>query len=81
LRDLFIGIILNLCCNVENLNLILRLIKEHEIIGILARIMVDSRHDWPTNGAALALIQYSYKAMNETEIFSFMDKCNLKETT
>ena len=35
----------------------------------LYRILVDSRHDWPSNGAAIALLQYSNQALKDTELY------------
>jgi hypothetical protein len=54
-RDLMIGIILNLACNVENDEVTQYMLKQN-VIKMLKLILVDSRHDWPTNGAALALL-------------------------
>jgi len=56
LRDLFIGIVLNLSCNLETQSTIVYMIKEADIIEILMKILQDFRHDWPTNGSALALL-------------------------
>ena len=33
------------------------------------RILTDSRHDWPSNGAALALLQYSHQSMSDTDLY------------
>jgi len=41
LRDLFIGIILNLTCNVENPDIIMFMIREANVIGALIKIMLD----------------------------------------
>lgn len=38
-------------------------------MSVLAKILVDSRHDWPTNGAALAILQYSNATLSNTEIY------------
>ena len=54
-RDLMIGIILNLTCNVENEEVTQYMLKKN-VVRMLRKILVDSRHDWPTNGAALALL-------------------------
>lgn len=56
LRDLFIGIVLNLTCNIESSALILYMIQHANIINVLKKVLVDARHDWPTNGAALAIL-------------------------
>lgn len=55
-RDLMIGIILNLTCNVENESVIKYMIFERDVIQPLCQILIDSRFDWPGNGAALALL-------------------------
>lgn len=78
LRDLFIGIVLNLTCNVENPQIILHMVKQANVINSLKLILTDSRHDWPTNGAALALLQYSHLCMQETEIFEWIEQNQLK---
>jgi len=59
----------------------------------LCKILVDPRHDWPTNGAALALLQYSHSALSnqafyfkleEHKVFElackFLNVCSNKET-
>ena len=55
-RDLMIGIILNLTCNVESEEITKYMVVEMDIMQLLIQILVDPRHDWPTNGAALALL-------------------------
>jgi hypothetical protein len=55
-RDLIIGIVLNLTCNVDNEEINNYLIKHKDILRLLKCILVDKRQDWPTNGAALALL-------------------------
>ena len=35
------------------------LIFEKDVVALLKLILNDSRQDWPTNGSALALLQYS----------------------
>jgi hypothetical protein len=54
-RDLMIGIVLNLTCNVESEEITEHMVQ-HDVIRLLKEILIDSRHDWPTNGAALALL-------------------------
>ena len=54
-RDLMIGIVLNLTCNVEGEEITEYMVNK-DVIRLLKEILVDSRHDWPTNGAALALL-------------------------
>lgn len=54
-RDLMIGIVLNLTCNVESED-ITDYMVQRDVIRLLKEILVDTRHDWPTNGAALALL-------------------------
>ena len=54
-RDLMIGIVLNLTCNVESEEITEYMVSK-DVIRLLKEILVDSRHDWPTNGAALALL-------------------------
>ena len=58
-RDLLVGIILNVTCNIENAEVTEYLISIG-VVAILLSILVDKRHDWPTNGAALALLQFSH---------------------
>lgn len=43
LRDLFIGMTLNLACNVECTTIIVELIKSHGILGMLLEILQDER--------------------------------------
>jgi len=49
-------------------------------VPVLQKILIDPRHDWPTNGAALALLQYSHLSLQETEIFEFLKINKVKET-
>lgn len=55
-RDLMIGIVLNLTCNVENEEINSYMVNHKDVIRLLKIILVDKRLDWPTNGAALALL-------------------------
>lgn len=50
-----IGIVLNVTCNVECAQVTEYLLSK-DTIKMLTQILVDTRHDWPTNGAALALL-------------------------
>jgi hypothetical protein len=75
-RDLMIGIILNLTCNVENTEVIDYMLKQN-VIRMLRKILVDQRHDWPTNGAALALLQFSHTALSNTDIFLMLEEENV----
>lgn len=50
-----IGIVLNLTCNVESEEITDYMVQK-DVIRLLKEILVDQRHDWPTNGAALALL-------------------------
>jgi 5-bromo-4-chloroindolyl phosphate hydrolysis protein len=63
LRDLFIGIVLNLACNIEDQGMIAYLVAEIDILAPLTMILADSRNDWPTHGASQAIMQYSHLAM------------------
>jgi len=54
-RDLLIGIVLNLTCNVESEE-VTAYMTERDVVRLLKQVLLDSRHDWPTNGAALALL-------------------------
>jgi hypothetical protein len=74
LRDLFIGIVLNLACNIEESTMIIYLVKEINILGPLIKILVDSRNDWPTHGASQAIMQYSHLAMQDGQIFEVFAK-------
>jgi hypothetical protein len=74
LRDLFIGIVLNLACNIEESTMIVYLVKEINILGPLIKILVDSRNDWPTHGASQAIMQYSHLAMQDGQIFEVFSK-------
>ena len=47
---------------------------------MLTYILVDDRHDWPGNGAALALLQYSHQALSNSEIFIKIEENNTYDT-
>lgn len=72
-RDLMIGIILNLTCNVENDEVTQYMLKLN-VVSMLKKILVDSRHDWPTNGAALAILQYSHGALSSSDMFLILEE-------
>jgi hypothetical protein len=57
-----------LSCNIENDEVAQHMVK-HDVIPLLKKILVDSRHDWPTNGAALAILQYSHVSLSNAEYF------------
>ncbi len=91
-RDLMIGIVLNLTCNVESEEITDYMLKQ-DVIRLLKIILVDSRHDWPTNGAALALLQYAHMGLSNSDLFHrleffgiydtmtrFVNECRNKET-
>lgn len=91
-RDLMIGIVLNLTCNVESEEITEYMVKKN-VIKLLKEILVDNRHDWPTNGAALALLQYAHMALSNADMFirleeskvyeamvHFVNECKNKET-
>jgi len=54
-RDLLIGIVLNVCCNVESEE-VSKYMLGLGALPVLCTILVDQRHDWPTNGAALTIL-------------------------
>lgn len=78
LRDLFIGMTLNLACNIENSTVIIELIKSHGVIAVLLDILQDPRQDWPTHGASQALMQYSSLSMQDSEIYCCFQKYEVK---
>lgn len=69
-----IGIVLNLTCNVES-DEITEYMTSKGIVRLLKEILLDSRHDWPTNGAALALLQYAHIALSNAEMFLRLEQC------
>jgi len=73
-----IGIVLNLTCNVESEEITEYMINKN-VIRLLKEILVDSRHDWPTNGAALALLQYSHIALSKTHMFIKLEDNKIQE--
>ena len=87
-----IGIVLNLTCNVESEEITEYMVKK-DVIRLLKEILQDSRHDWPTNGAALALLQYAHLSLSNADMFMkleeneiydvlvrFVNECKKKET-
>eukprot|EP00347_Sterkiella_histriomuscorum_P003729 403363170 len=77
-RDLMIGIVLNLTCNVESEEITEYMVRKN-VIKVLKEILVDSRHDWPTNGAALALLQYAHLSLSNAEMFMRLDENQIQE--
>ncbi len=72
-RDLMIGIVLNLTCNVES-DEITEYMVQKDVVRLLKEILYDSRHDWPTNGAALALLQYAHISLSNAEMYLKLDE-------
>jgi hypothetical protein len=52
LRDLFIGIVLNLTCNIEDMEIIRHLVVDLNVLRPMLQVLMDSRCDWPTHGAS-----------------------------
>ena len=61
-------IILNLSCNIENQK-IRKLLIRMGLIKQLLRILFDPRHDWPSNGASLSLLQYSHLSPSDADLY------------
>jgi hypothetical protein len=78
-RDLMIGIVLNLTCNVESEEITEYMITK-DVIRMLKEILLDTRHDWPTNGAALALLQYAHIALSNADMFIKLEESKIHET-
>lgn len=78
-RDLMIGIVLNLTCNVENESIINYMVVEQDIIASLIAILPDSRYDWPTNGSALALLQFSHQGLSNQAFYQQLKKHNVMD--
>mmetsp|Transcript_25102 Transcript_25102/g.24567 ORF Transcript_25102/g.24567 Transcript_25102/m.24567 type:complete len:261 (+) Transcript_25102:914-1696(+) len=78
-RDLMIGIVLNLTCNVESDDITEHMVSR-DVIRLLREILVDQRHDWPTNGAALALLQYSHMALSNSDMFFKLEEAQIYDT-
>ncbi len=78
-RDLMIGIVLNLTCNVESEEITNHMLRQ-DVIRLLKIILVDTRHDWPTNGAALALLQYAHMALSSSDLFCRLEQFRIYDT-
>ncbi len=78
-RDLMIGIVLNLTCNVESEEITDYMLKQ-DVIRLLKIILVDTRHDWPTNGAALALLQYAHMGLSNADLFGRLEHFGIHDT-
>ena len=50
------------------------MVIEQEVVQLLVKILVDQRHDWPTNGAAIALLQYSHTSLSNQQFYIQLDK-------
>ena len=50
------------------------------VVDILREILVDTRHDWPTNGAALALLQYSHLSLSNADMFLRLEDAHIYDT-
>ena len=74
-----IGIVLNLTCNVESEEITEYMVSK-DVIRLLKEILVDSRHDWPTNGAALALLQYAHLALSNADMFVKLEESKIYDT-
>lgn len=62
LRDMLIGITLNIACNIFESKIANHLIVRLNILPVLLEILVDPRNDWPTHGSAQCLMQFSILA-------------------
>ena len=52
LRDLFIGIVLNLTCNIEDMEIIKHIVIDLNVLRPMLKVLQDPRCDWPTHGAS-----------------------------
>jgi hypothetical protein len=77
LRDLFIGMTLNLTCNIDEPGIVLQLLKEHNVLDILIKIIKDTRQDWPTHGASQALMQYSHLSMQDAQVYKIFEEADV----
>jgi hypothetical protein len=57
-----------MACNAR-VNYVTKHMFSHNVIFYIKEILVDERHDWPTNGASLALLQYAHQALSDAEIY------------
>ena len=71
-----IGIVLNVTCNIESAQ-VTEYLLGLDTMRILALILVDQRHDWPTNGAALALLQYAHHSLQNSELYLRLEEANI----
>jgi len=62
-----IGMILNLTCNVEFPRVTEYLLTK-DTMRMLTLILIVQRDDWPTNGAALAILQYEHQSLSNAEL-------------
>ena len=76
-KDILMGIILNLSCNVESEN-IQMLLLNLDIPKILTKILFDSRKDWPSNGSSLALLQYAHKSLENIAVYQIMNEASIR---
>ena len=75
-KDILIGIVLNLACNVRDPSLQVLMFSSPLLIPLLLKILIDLRQDWTTNGAAIALLHLSHASILDTEMFFLLDETN-----
>ena len=71
--------VLNVTCNVEDTKIIHQLISHHGVLEILIRVLQDKRNDWPTHGAAQALMQYSHLSMQDDHVYNEFENQKIGE--
>lgn len=77
-KDLLAGIVLNLACNVEAEDIQLQFV-DGGVVPILAGVLFDPRNDWPSNGSALALLQYAHKSLSNVMVYNRMLESGVKK--
>ena len=50
-----------------------------DTVCVLSVVLIDSRHDWPTNGAALALLQYCHTSLSDANLFLKIEEAKIYE--
>ncbi len=62
LLDLFVGLLLNIACNLMDEETLLGFLKLPFFVEYLLRVLIDSQKAWPICGAALAFVQLGHLA-------------------
>ncbi len=70
--DLFVGLLLNLACNISDEEILFKFISMPYFVEYLLRVLIDSKKAWPVQGASLAFVQLAHMAARNSDFYTLL---------